>query len=281
MWLFSSLALAGELAPTPDEIELFTTLARYFETIRFWQDEDSGHWEEVRKVAASSIGVATSGLVALGRLLGEHPEASRIARLVAEGHRALAAILPAECVQADPSKARRYDAALLFLIWPMQIVDDAMADRILADVREHLRGDHGIRRYLGDSYWCADYKTLLAADERTADFSDDLERRDRLLKPGMEAQWCIFDPVVSIIYGRRYQQSRDQADLESQTHYLNRSLGQLTDDAGRFPPFRCPESYYAERGRYVPNDITPLLWTQANLAVALRTMHESAKLAKS
>jgi len=30
-----------------------------------------------------------------------------------------------------------------------------------------------------------------------------------------------------------------------------------------------------EKGIYVPNDQTPLLWTQANLLVALKLMEES------
>ena len=30
----------------------------------------------------------------------------------------------------------------------------------------------------------------LAADQRTVDFSDNLADRDRLLEPGLEAQWC-------------------------------------------------------------------------------------------
>jgi phosphorylase kinase alpha/beta subunit len=294
MWLYSKLAASRELTVDPAEFELLTALAWYLETIKFWQDEDSGHWEENRKISASSIGVATAGLAALGELLESDAapaiagsahlkltDRQRVAELVAKGRTALAGILPAECNQADPSKARRYDSALLFLIWPTRVVDDAMADRILADVIGHLGGEHGIRRYIGDSYWCADYKTLLPPEERTADFSDDLSKRDRLLKPGAEAQWCIFDPVISIIYGERFQRSPQPADLERQTHFLNRSLGQLTKPGGRFPPLRCPESYYLEAGRYVPNDITPLLWTQANLAVALKSMRTSCELAQS
>lgn len=39
---------------------------------------------------------------------------------------------------------------------------------------------------------------------------------------------------------------------------------------------RCPEAYYLEHGRYVPNDHVPLLWTQANLRLALLAMRQSA-----
>src|SRR5262249_27588090 len=147
-------------------------------------------WEEVRKVAASSIGIVVAALDAWGT---RFPAEWKLT-----GKRALESILPSECVQTDVAKNRRYDSALLFLIYPYQVVSMEMAERIVSDVTTHLMGPHGIRRYLGDSYWCADYKEKLAADVRTADFSDNLADRDRLLEPGLEAQWCLFDPIISI-----------------------------------------------------------------------------------
>ena len=189
---------------------------------------------------------------------------------------ALPGILPAECIQSDPAKQRRFDAALLFLIWPLDIVGErALEDRIIDDVRTQLLGPHGIRRYPGDSYWCADYRQLLSADERTVDFSDNLDARDRLLRPGLEAQWCIFDPILSCIFGRRYQRGGNAADLQQQLWHANRSLQQLTTADCRFPPYRCPESWFCERGEWIPNDITPLLWTQANLLQALQLLEEN------
>ena len=283
LWLYCKLAIEGHLCPEQDELAALSALTQFFETVQYWEDEDSGHWEENRKISASSIGVATAGLQMLRRFAaGESQSAldngdlapltlTRLDRLIEQGQSALREILPAECVQAGPNY-RRYDAALLFLIYPMQAVDAEMEDRILADVIENLQGQYGIRRYLGDSYWCADYKTALPPDERTADFSGDMASRDRLLKPGQEAQWCIFDPIISVIYGLKFQAAGLAEHRRMQTYYLNRSLGQLTGSGGEFPPYRCPESYYCESGRYVPNDVTPLLWTQANLALALRGM---------
>src|SRR5262249_37950240 len=151
-----------------------------------------------------------------------------------------------------------------------------MADQIVADVIENLQGPHGIRRYPGDSYWCADYKELLAADTRTADFSDDLDSRDKLLKPGTEAQWCIFDPILAVIFAVAYLKSGSRASLVLHREYLLRSLRQLTTAEMRFGPDRCPESYYCERGQWAPNDITPLLWTQANLRLALHFAEQVA-----
>ena len=196
--------------------------------------------------------------------------------LIAAGEQALAAILPAECVQSDPQKARRYDAALLFLIYPLEVVNDVMGQRIVDDVLTNLQGKYGIRRYLGDSYWTADYKDKLPPEKRTADVSELQEERDALARSGEEAQWCIFDPVVSVIAGRRFLCTGDTADLERQVHYLNRSLGQITGPDCPQGELRCPEAYYLEGGRYVPNDHVPLLWTQANQWLALSAMEKSA-----
>lgn len=259
LWLAAKLS--DECRWTSEERDLMSCVADYLTAIQFWNDEDSGHWEEIRKVAASSIGVATTAFEACGTEFDAVPRRA--------GRQALEGILPSECVQTDPKKRRRYDSALLFLIYPYQSVTGEMADRIVADVTTHLLGDHGIRRYLGDSYWCADYKQKLAADVRTADFSDDMESRDRLLEPGLEAQWCLFDPIISIHFGLRYGRTLDASDRRQQIHYLNRSLSQLTTADCKAGAYRCPESYYCERGVYVPNDICPLLWTQANLKLAL------------
>jgi len=85
----------------------------------------------------------------------------------------------------------------------------------------------------------------------------------------------LFDPIMSAAYGRRYQRTARRGDLTLQTYYFNRSLGQLTGKINGIHEFQCPEAYYLERGRYVPNDQTPLLWTQANLFVALKLMETS------
>lgn len=293
VWLVARMADARAWTPTKTEMEVVAGLVRFLDVVQFWQDEDSGHWEETRKIAASSIGVATGGLVQLrqwldrsdgwARLNFEGHTVSRedVDRLITSGKHALDEILPFECRQPDPKQQRRYDAALLFLIYPIGIVSEEQADEIVADVTSHLLGPYGIRRYLGDSYWCADYKDKLGADQRTSDFSDDLSARDSLLEPGAEAQWCVFDPILSVIYGHRFHRSRQPADLERQTHYFNRSLGQLTAEQGDFAPLRCPESYYRCRGRYVPNDITPLLWTQANLRLAFAQLKASLSLISS
>lgn len=278
VWFFCLLANNGQLQPGESEIKLLSKFVQYFKAIEFWQDEDSGHWEETRKIEASSIGAVVAGLRELDRLNLDGVAKSEVEFLIQTGSQALDEILPAECIQPDPSQNRRYDSALLFLIYPLNLFGSSPspnAETIIAEVVGHLLGPYGIRRYLNDSYWCTDYKAKLSPKERTGEFSGDLESRDALMTPGEEAQWCIFDSIISCIYGQWFLDTKDSEYLERQTHYLNRSLGQLTAEDSAFGPLKCPESYYVENGKYVPNDITPLLWTQANLRLALHHYRKS------
>lgn len=289
VWFYSLLLIQGKLTPTRESLELLAAFVRYFEKIRFWEDADSGHWEEARKVEASSIGTAVAGLMTLKQYLDQSDNWSHftfgkkqvsmemVDELIQQGQTTLSEILPAECIQPDPILTRKYDGALLFLIFPLGLVQGEMAETIMEDVRTHLMGEAGICRYLGDSYWCADYKDMLSEDDRTSDFSEDQASRDKLLKPGQEAQWCIFDSILSVIYGQRFLQTDKTEDFEKQRFHLDRALDQLTTHESSFGAYRCPESYYLEKGKYVPNDITPLLWTQGNLMMALHQWQQTVK----
>ncbi|MEI6232372.1 MAG: glycoside hydrolase family 15 protein [Planctomycetota bacterium] len=290
LWLYFKLADAGHITPSSGDLDFIALFPHYFKALPFWADEDSGHWEETRKVAASSIGVVTAALTMMRAywseksLEGKHGATSYsvtldlLDDLISNGQSALHTILPSECIQEAPTKKRRNDGALVFLIYPLDVLDEKTADTILSDTKATLQGDYGIRRYIGDSFWAPGYKSKLSEDVRTADFSNDLSARDAMLEKGQEAQWCIFDPTISTIYGRRYQATRSPEDLALQIEYLNRSLGQITNTAGPYPAYRCPELYYIEDGYYVPSDATPLLWTQANLLIALITMEASLKV---
>ena len=290
LWFYCKLLNDGLLEIEREDIEVLALFPLYFDAIFYWQDEDSGHWEEERKIEASSIGIVRAGLEALRKTLIKFPDISShlaykdrfvtlsyLDELIQNGAKALGGILPYECLEPD-SKLRKYDSALLFLVYPVEVVDSEMADRIVQDVIVHLQGDYGIRRYLLDSFWAANYKTKLSPQQRTADVSDDMSFRNSLIQEGQEAQWCIFDPILSVIFGLKFKESRQERDLEQQIFYLNRSLGQLTGKDCEAGEFKCLELYYLENGKYVANDATPLLWTQANLRIALKKMEESLLL---
>ena len=301
VWLFSKLALNGSIVLEESDVETLARFPKYFRAIEFWEDPDSGHWEETRKISASSIGAVVAGLRQLRELVQFVSEKGRQASptisaaicqrfrngafgeevddLIKIGESALYHILPAESV--DPGKERSYDAALLFLVYPFDVVDDAMAEMIIQQTEEHLCGDIGIKRYLDDSFYCNDYESLMEqwSDDPTRDFSEDIASRNALVTAGGEAEWCLFDPIVSIYHGRRFRQERSTEALRKQTQYLNRSLAQITQaDLPRCEAFLCPELYYREHGRLQTSRCTPLLWTQANLWTAIESMRQSLEL---
>ena len=290
LWFYCRLAREEHLKPEEDDLETLALFPHYFQSVHYWQDEDSGHWEEDRKIEASSIGVVVAGLKELKQLLTDTRVASDckykdksvtaefLDELIDRGKTSLDSILPLECIQPAPQE-RRYDAALLFLIYPLQVIDieGDITKQILNDVIENLQRDYGISRYLEDSFWCRDYKDIPEAIRTTISIEREqwFKENNRELKIGEEAQWCIFDPIVSAIFGQKFQKTGQQEYLEQQTYYLNRSLGQLTGKDCQFGEFKCPELYYLQHGQYVSGDATPLLWTQANLRIALKIMEQS------
>ncbi len=162
LWLCARLARRQVIELGAGDLDTLALLANYLGKLPYWDDEDSGHWEETRKRSASSIGVVVAGLQEWAELLEEQSDdtvagTSRTAVIdvaidaAGAGLEALAGILPAECTQPSPLQHRRYDAALLCLLYPLDVVRGEMADRILSDVRQHLQGEIGIRRYPGDS----------------------------------------------------------------------------------------------------------------------------------
>ena len=83
-------------------------------------------------------------------------------------------------------------------------------------------------------------------------------------------------PVRSDPVGDRrpalFANAREAGTGRRQIFHFNRALGQISGPEGPAARLRCPEAYYRESGRYIPNDHVPLLWTQANLLTAFAAM---------
>ncbi|KAI8892851.1 Six-hairpin glycosidase-like protein [Globomyces pollinis-pini] len=315
-WLYAKLANEGFVEEPETDVLVLITL--FMLSIKYWENQDNGHWEEAKKVEASSVGAAAAGFRELGLLLNQHPSVlekfnASFERIAAEldlptsriageeilstsplnivnylefaGTNKLKEILPFE--SRDTGLERKTDGALLFLVYPLRIVDGYLAETIVNDVIENILGDYGIKRYAGDSYWMANYKSIFSEENRTTDFSDDMDSRDKHFKQGQEAQWCIFDSIISCYYGLKYKEEynsvspnheRLQELHNKQILFFNRSVGQVTGEDCSFGPWHCPESYYIENGKYVSNDVCPLLWTQADLINALDQMVDVTNL---
>jgi phosphorylase kinase alpha/beta subunit len=268
LWLRCVLANTGALSLTEAEGAIFALFPAYFAAIKYWEDQDSGAWEENRRINNSSVGAVVAGLEEMNRCPDFAASRAQLPGLIAQGRERLEKTLPFE---APPE--RMVDAALLFLIHPMNVIGDrAMENAILNLVQARLKGEVGIKRYAGDSYFCQDYDEWFATSEMSSDFSSRLDFRDAHLQPNCEAQWCIFDPLLSIIYGQRFLADRsNKEDFRKQIHYFNRSLAQITV-AGE-----CPELYFLKNARYIANAHTPLAWTVANQALALHLMEQSVR----
>jgi phosphorylase kinase alpha/beta subunit len=282
LWFRFRLANTGVLALTPEDHEVYGLFPDYFDAIEYWQDRDSGAWEEGRKINNSSVGAVVAGLEEMlkyhaspnRREKAVSVKATRLGRLrdlATKGRERLETTLPFE---APPE--RLADSALLFLIYPLAVLRSrAVEDAVLNLVQARLKGVIGIKRYAGDSYFCQDYDEWFSPSQMSSDFSERIDYRDAFLQPNCEAQWCIFDPVLSVVYGQRYlADPSDTVNLRKQIHYFNRSLAQVTAEG------LCPELYFLKEGRYVPNAHTPLAWTQANQALAFHLLEKSLGVAR-
>jgi hypothetical protein len=269
LWFRFLLANTNVLPMSASDYEIVRIFPDYFAAIEYWQDPDSGAWEEGRKVNNSSVGAVVAGLEEIRKHHVSRgitsADAEKLPQLIAKGRERLDATLPFE---SPPD--RLVDSARLSLIHPLAVIQTReMEDAILNLVQARLKGPVGIKRYAGDSYFCQDYDEWFPPGQMSTAFSEKLEFRDAHLQPDCEAQWCIFDPLLSIIYGQRFLANRsDRASFDKQVHHFNRSLAQLT------PAGDCPELYFLKHRRYIANVHTPLAWTQANQAFALHLMEK-------
>lgn len=124
-------------------IRIVNKLVKYLEAVEYWQNGDSGMWEEGEELHASSVGACVAGLKSINRLQSiEVPD-----DLIQKGQESLDALLPRE------SEGKFVDLALLSLIWPYNVVTDEQRDQILKNVEYHLLRERGVIRYKGDAYY--------------------------------------------------------------------------------------------------------------------------------
>jgi len=301
-------------------------VARYLKSIEYWQATDAGHWEEGHAIHASSIGVVVHGLQRAKALFDkfDYQPGVDMQELIENGKYAFSQIIQAgvteltvddttsqpqkqstapwpKHVRPHPETARffqnfnprrrEHDAALLFLAEPFDVLDEELASKVVAGIRQNLMRERGFARYApdGDTYWGPGFKEILNPTERTRSAEGRLELRNLtaagVAYSGTEAQWTLFDPILSAYYGRRYAAQGNPEDREAQFEHLDRSLAQLVPAQQKDGTckYQWPEAYYHEfkpreptTFELVPNDHMPLLWTQANVLRALAAFERTA-----
>lgn len=282
MWARLQLALADKMPLGDDHLQLLGQMFEYLRVIESWEDLDAGHWEEHSAQHASSLGPCLAAVRAFKQLVAKAGittlpcKPDTLDLLEEKLETTLASILPNEVV-TPAENAKDADSALIFLCYPLGVVNDDMGMQIMERVTK-LMGHVAVSRYLGDSYWCKNYKEKIG-DDPTKHFTDEeLKERDALLVPGEEAQWCLFDPMVSAYYGILYQTSKKPELLRLQQLFLARALAAISGDDCEFGPWHCCEAYYLHNEKWEPNDNTPLVWTQIDLKMALHEMQKSLAL---
>jgi len=282
LWMRCKLCAAGKMRMTGDHLRLLGLMLEYLVSIEYWRDEDNGHWEEVAKVSASSVGAVLAGAKEFKKVLDKHdgmivPCADgTLEKLLEKGEESLVALLPNESDQRG--REREFDSALLFLAYPLQVVDSAMARTIVQRVEENLTGDIGVRRYNGDGFWCKNFKLRAGVQgfyTKVAFNDQEIAMRNKLAKPGEEAQWTIFDSVMSTIYGNLFKESGTFEDLQAQQRHFLRSVAQVTGPDAPTGPWVFPECYYLCDGAWTANDAIGSVWAVSNFLPALQCIEQT------
>lgn len=145
-----------------DDERILQKLVYYLASIKYWEDEDNGVWEENEEVHASSVGACVAGLKKINGIV----DVPKI--LIDKGQETLNKLLPRESV------TKEVDLALLSLIYPYDVVSNEQKEQILKNVEEKLVRNMGVIRYAGDAYY----------------------------NRNGEAEWCFGFPWLAIIYSK-------------------------------------------------------------------------------
>ncbi|MDI2091521.1 glycoside hydrolase family 15 protein [Commensalibacter oyaizuii] len=279
-------------------------LVGYLDKAQFYKMEDSGAWEEDSRLNTSSVGLVTSALENLQRII-DHPtvhdkdfvhalqdrakqlnassfvSSPNLSRLVDLGYKRIYQQLEQGGESPDYNKTdsryRQADAALLNLIYPARLSRLTLEHkkRVL-DIVAPLMGDIGIRRYFKDNYQSANF--WFHNIKTDTDSASHAERKKQFI-PGTEAQW-FFDSWYAKAAFMIYHESKDPHYRAVAIRSMNRALAQITgkDTIGAngkvVSAMALPESYnfIADQGQLweSPSPITPLNWAKASMTLMLQ-----------
>ncbi|MCF7843539.1 hypothetical protein K9M47_01430 [Candidatus Gracilibacteria bacterium] len=191
LYLIADCETSGHsVVETDEEKELVQMLINYLNNIEYWNDEDSGIWEENQEVRASSIGSVVRALICASKL----PYVSIPDGMIEKGNQALRNLLPRE------TSTRFCDLALLTLIFPFEVTTEEETNIILSNVEYFLTRDKGVIRYRNDRYY----------NKNIDEYSE-------------EAEWSMGLAWLAIIYARK-------GNVEKAKYYLDRSEKTVNKD---------------------------------------------------
>jgi hypothetical protein len=299
---------SGELSQ--EQYQVLAFFPAYFSRIKFYEMEDAGSWEEIEKVATSSVGLVTSSLERLSKILKDEDQRvpikikeaalklkldnfltnDAIDVLVTQGYDRIVKQLKAggesPLYKTDDPRHRLADVALLNLIYPAELSQLTPIQKIqILNLVSPLVGEVGIKRYLGDSYQSGNFWLQPSANTDDNSSAKNFTDRTKRFIPRSEAQW-FFDSWFSKCAGLLFDQTQDTTLRNLEITHFNRALAQitggstakkyLTADDTPVTPFALPESYntvvLGKNSYFAPSPITPLNWAKASLSIALDEM---------
>lgn len=196
LYLIVDCELSGyPVVETDEDKALVQLLVNYLNNIEYWQDADSGIWEENHELHASSVGAVVCALKASAQL----PYITMPEGVIEKGEQALRSLLPRE------SPTKFCDLALLSLIFPFNVVTEEERDTILRNVEYFLTRDMGVIRYRNDRYY---------NNNKVDGYSE-------------EAEWSMGLAWLAIIYAR-------MGDIQKAEDYLERA-GKAINKDGLIP----------------------------------------------
>jgi len=275
--------------------QILVLLPAYFARIKFYEMEDAGSWEEIEKVNTSSVGLVTSSLERLVKILEvrevstldlvdglnnaanklglkDYLDVSKLDKLIDRGYDRIFSQLDKG---GESPPIRMADAALLNLIYPAKLSRLSTERKLsILNLVRPLIGEVGIKRYLQDSYQSGNF-WFHAGDTDDTSSSKAFENRGKKFIEGSEAQW-FFDSWYSKCAGLLSQK-------QAQVLHFTRALAEITGEPPVFgadgeavPSFALPESYntivYDKFRYFAPSPITPLNWAKAALLISLEEL---------
>jgi len=232
---------------TPERRELINDIIQYLFTYRWETHPDYGVWEEGPELHSSSMGSVLAGITMWfddGHYHYKYAHETDLSRIVPvsermfeQGPEALNKLLPRE------SEGRECDFAQLSLIWPYNIVDDAMKKTILANVEKKLLKKYGVVRYAGDYYFNADDKNRV----------------------GNEAEWPLGLCWLAIAHNK--MAAWHSEDLVHSLEHLRKSREYMLRIDDLMVDGALPELYSGGKA----NENMPLAWAHSFHIIALQS----------
>lgn len=244
---------------TKERAESFALLFQFFDAISYESYEDSGAWEEIDAVRASSIGLVANAHYRWSQTLEEdssfskkltsltselkETERSSIENLKSGWEKGLSVVKRhlengGESPFYDKSSSlhRGADSALLHLLTPYKLegLEDSHVKEIITLVRS-LEREGGILRYENDSYQAMGYVWLKDGQLLHGTSDENFKARAKLFDQfgyGTEPHW-FFDSMLACVYLDLAKEAKENGEpysdlIELAIRGVKRNLGQMT-----------------------------------------------------